>query len=117
MHNLASVQFDVDLDHRVGLGVVDSAHRVRAFETPDVARILEVVNGGGRVSTLAGPPSCDPRPRAQVSTESPAVRQACMPPSRLKTCCMPSAAAISAATALRWPTSHTNTTLSEVIAS
>jgi hypothetical protein len=40
-----------------------------------------------------------------------------MPPSRLKTCCMPSAAAISAATALRWPTSHTNTTLSDVIAS
>src|SRR5205085_9917561 len=94
------------VDQRVGFRIVDPADAIGIRHSPDVARVLKVVDGRG------GKPL-----RRQLSTGSPAVRQACMPPSRLKTCCMPTAAAISAATALRWPTSHTNTTLSDVIAS
>jgi hypothetical protein len=86
----AGLESHVNLDHRVGRRVVNAADCVGVRQAPYVAWALEMVDRGCR------------KPRvAQVSTGSPAVRQACIPPSRLNTLCMPRAAAISAATALR----------------
>ena len=78
----ASVQLDVDLDHRVGLGVVDPPDGVRIVEPPDVARVLEVVNGGGGVAARS--PSLATRPRLPLTDRprlrSPPAAQPCARP-------------------------------------